>query len=141
MLALATAAFVSGLCSGCYDGEVLVNQARSAALNTRLAEVDLGKFQTTLPRHPDSRSLTELDMHIFGTVPRYRVPEIEKQLKTEEYRLRYETLVALRKSTREELSEPSLAQLRTRIEDVVNGILADAPIKTIGFYAVTMRQR
>lgn len=128
------------LLCGCYDGSALVKQAQSTALNTRLAEVDLGKFQTTLPRDPDTNKSTELDLHIFGTVPRYRLAAVTKQLKSDEYRVRHETLAAVRKSTREELAEPTLAQLRARIEQVVNAILADAPVKEIGFYQLTLRQ-
>ncbi len=127
--------------AGCYRGEALVNEARSRATKTRLAEVDFGTFQTTLPRDAHAHTLTELKLHVFGTVPRYRVAEIKKQLKYEEYRLRAETLGAVRHATREELSEPSLAQLRKRIEKVLNEILAEKPVKSVGFYEVTLRQR
>ncbi len=130
-----------GPVAGCYDRDALVQTARSSAVTTRLAEVDLGTFQTSLPRDRAADSATALKLHIFGTVPRYRVPEIKKQLKVEEYRLRAETLGAVRKATRDELAEPSLAQLRERIERVVNGILTDAPVKTIGFYEVSLRQK
>jgi hypothetical protein len=129
------------ICAGCYDAEVLVEHARSSALKTRLAEIDLGKFHTTLPRDHQTDSLTEMELHIFGTVPRYRVPEIKQQLKVEEYRLRHETLAAVRTATRDELAEPSLAQLRERIEQVVNDVLSDAPVKSIGFYQVTLYER
>jgi hypothetical protein len=128
-------------CSGCYDGEALVHAARSSALKTRLAEVDFGSYRTTLPRDEKTQSFTELKLHIFGTVPRYRVHEIEKRIKAEEYRLRHETLGAVRTTTREELAEPSLTQLRERIEKVVNEILEEAPVKSIGFYEVSLRQR
>jgi flagellar basal body-associated protein FliL len=74
-------------------------------------------------------------------VPRYRVPDVEKRLKVEEYRLRHETLGAVRSATRDELAEPSLTQLRERIEKVVNEILEDAPVKSIGFYEMSLRQR
>jgi hypothetical protein len=127
------------LCAGCYNGNAIVERARSVALNTRLAEVDLGKYRTTLPRDPQSGMFTELDIHIFGTVPRYRVPDIEKQLKTDEYRLRHETLATLRRTTREELAEPNLSQMRSRIEKVVNSLLEEAPVKSIGFYSVRLR--
>ena len=136
----AALALCLAFCAGCYDGEALVKQARSAALNSRLAEVDLGSFYTTLPRDPSSTSLTEVKLHIFGTVPRYRVPDIEKQLQTEAFRFRHETLAAIRRTTREELAEPNFSRLRARIEGVVNAILADAPVKTIGFYDIAMRQ-
>jgi hypothetical protein len=133
---LALAAF-----GGCYDGDALVNVARSTALNTRLAEVDLGKFQTTLPRDHKTGVFTEVRLHIFGSVPRYRVAEINRKLKAEEYRLRHETLGAVRTTTRDELAEPNFAQLRGRIEGVVNEILADAPVQSIGFYEISLRQR
>jgi hypothetical protein len=129
------------LCGGCYDGQALVEAARSTALKTRTAEVDFGKFQTTLPRDPKTKSFTDVQLHIFGTVPRYRVPEIESQLKAELYRVRHETLQAVRTTTRDELAEPSLTQLRERIEEVVNEILVDSPVKSIGFYEVSLRQR
>ena len=129
----------AGVVRGCYDGSEMVKQAQSVALKTRLAEIDLGKFQTTLPRDPVTNHFTALDIHIFGTVPRYRLAAVTKQLKADEYRVRHETLAAVRKSTREELAEPNFAQLRARIEKVVNGVLEDAPVKEIGFYQLTMR--
>ena len=136
---IAILAVTLALCAGCYDGSSMVKDAQSVALKTRLAEVDLGKFQTTLPRDPLTNHFTSLDIHIFGTVPRYRLAAVTKQLKADEYRLRHETLVAVRKSTREELAEPSFAQLRARIEKVVNSVLEDAPVNEVGFYQLTLR--
>jgi hypothetical protein len=124
---------------GCYDGSAMVKQAQSAALNSRLAEVDLGKFQTSLPRDPETSRYTALDLHLFGTVPRYQLSSVTKQVKADEFRLRHEMLTAIRKSTRDELAEPNFAQLRARIEKVVNGVLGDAPVQQIGFYQLTMR--
>jgi hypothetical protein len=133
-------ALALSVCGGCYDGTEMVKEAQSAALNTRLAEVDLGKFQTTLPRDPETNHFTELDFHIFGTVPRYRLATVTRQLKTDEFRVRYETLTAVRESTRDELADPNFTKLRARIEKVVNGVLADQPVQEIGFYQFTMRQ-
>jgi hypothetical protein len=127
--------------AGCYDGDTLVHAARSTAVNTRLAEVDFGTFQATLPRDPKTGLYTELKLHVFGTVPRYRESEVKKQLKAEEYRIRAETLGAVRAANREELAEPNLAQLRARIERIMNEILTEAPVKSIGFYEVSLRQR
>jgi hypothetical protein len=129
------------LSSGCYNGDALINEVRSAALRTRLVEVDLGSYRTTMPRQPNESEATEIELHIFGTVPRYRIPEIEKQLTTDGFRLRHETLTAVRKTTDEELAEPNLTALRARLEQVVNEQLADAPVKSIGFYAVRMGTR
>ena len=85
MLRFVFGALLCGLAaaSGCYDGAALVNDVRSAALRTRLAEVDLGTIKTTMPRDQASSTTTEVELHIFGTVPRYRVPEIEKQLQAD----------------------------------------------------------
>jgi hypothetical protein len=126
---------------GCYNGDALVDAARSKAVKTRLAEVDFGTFQTTLPRDADTELLTELKLHIFGTVPRYRESEVKKQLKAEEYRVRAETLGAVRDASHEELAEPEFTKLRERIERVMNEILAEGPVKSIGFYEVTLHQR
>src|SRR5437660_80067 len=82
------------LCTGCYSGSDMVKRAQTAALNTRLAEVDLGKFQTSLPRDSETSHYTALDLHIFGTVPRYQLSAVTKQLKADEFRLRHETLAA-----------------------------------------------
>jgi hypothetical protein len=136
----AVLAFTLVICTGCYDGSEMVKEAQSVALNTRLAEVDLGTFQTTLPRDPNTNHYTELNLHIFGTVPRYRLAAVTRQLQADEFRVRYETLSAVRESTREELADPNFTQLRARIEKVVNGLLVDQPVQEIGFYQFTMRQ-
>jgi hypothetical protein len=133
--------FVLAAFSGCYDGEALVQAARSTAVTTRHAEVDLGMLQTTLPRDPATGAFTELKLHVFATVPRYRESDVKKQLKAEEYRVRAETLGAVRGASRDELAEPNLTKLRARIEKVMNEILAEAPVKSIGFYEVSLRQR
>jgi flagellar basal body-associated protein FliL len=130
---------VTLLMHGCYDGNALVRQAQSTAINSSMAEVDLGEYRTTLPRDNQSGVFTSIEVHIFGTVPRSRLSEVKKQLRSDEFRVRHETLAAVRQSSRDELSEPTLAKLRARIEDVVNRVLADAPLKEIGFYQLTVR--
>lgn len=125
--------------SGCYDGQALLKQAEAAALSTTSAEVDLGIFQTTLPRDPKTGLFATVEIHLFGTVPRARLSAVNKQLEIDDYRLRHELLIAMRTSTREELSDPALASLRARIKEVVNKVLADAPVKEIGFYQITLR--
>jgi hypothetical protein len=138
--ALALAVLLLSSNSGCYDGDALVKQTRSAAISTHLAEVDLGSFHTSLPRDPKSGTVTALSLHIFGNVPHYRVAAIERQLRIDEYRLRHETIAAVRATSSEELADPSLKSLRERIERIVNGILDEAPVETIGFYEVAIRQ-
>jgi hypothetical protein len=133
--------FALALCAGCYDGKALVREARSSAVPTRLAEIDLGKFLTTLPRDQKDSSFTDLEVHLFATVPRSRLSAAKKHLQAEEYRLRHELLAAIRSAPREELAEPSLKLLRRRVEQVVNPILGDTTANSIGFYAVTLRRR
>ncbi|HEX4412760.1 MAG TPA: hypothetical protein VH107_03970 [Lacipirellulaceae bacterium] len=127
------------LTSGCYDGEALLKQAQSTALSTTLAEVDLGTYQTTLPRDPSTGRYTSVDMHIFGTVSRSRLSIVQRQLEDDEYLMRHETLSAVRKSTSEELSDPTFTKLRARLERVVNKLLTDSPVTEVGFYQLTLR--
>src|SRR3954447_16698734 len=75
------------LTNGCYDGSALLKQAQSTALNTTLAEVDLGSYQTTLPHDPATGQFTSIDIHIFGTVPRARLSAVKRQLGSDEYRM------------------------------------------------------
>jgi len=132
LIGCAACALCLAVSAGCYDSKALVAQVRTDALRSQTHEVDLGTYRTTMPRDPESGSLTELRLHLFGTVPQYRIPAIEKQLKADGYRLRSDTLVAIRKTTPEELAEPNLGQLRGRLMQVANNVLEDAPIKSIG---------
>lgn len=125
--------------TGCYDGNALIKQAEAAALNTTLAEIDLGVFRTTLPRDPKSGRFASVEIHIFGTVPRTKLSAVKRQFAIEEYRLRHEILFSVRQSTRDELTDPALAKLRARVQETVNKILTDAPVKEVGFYQLTLR--
>jgi len=116
-----------------------LKQAEAAALSTTLAEVDLGIFQTTLPRDPKTGLFTTMELHIFGTVSRSKLSAVTAQIEIDNYRMRHEILIAVRKSTREDLADPSLTGLRARISEVVNKVLADALVKEIGFYQITVR--
>ena len=64
-------------CTGCYDSHALVDQVRTDALRNRLHEVDLGTYRTTMPRDPKTNLLMEMELHLFGTVPQYRIHSIE----------------------------------------------------------------
>jgi hypothetical protein len=144
MKSLRSAACLLGMLAavpGCYDGELLVREARSSAVSTRVAEIDLGQFLTTLPRDRKDNSFTELEVHLFATVPRSRAAAVKRQLTLEDYRLRHDLLAALRGASSAELAEPSLALLRDRIERAVNAVLSEPAVKSIGFYAMTLRRR
>ena len=120
------------LCEGCYDSKALVDQVRTDALRGQTHEIKLGYFHTTMPRDLNRSSITVLELELFGTVPQYKIPAIEKQLKADGFKLRHDTLVAIRQTTDEELAEPNLGQLRNRLMQVANNILVDAPIQSIG---------
>jgi hypothetical protein len=140
LVALPSALIIAAV-SGCYDGAALVEEVRSEAVRTRLAEVDLGTYRVTMPRDNATNTFTELELHIFGTAPSYHVPRIESRLTSEGYRLRHEMLVAVRVSTSEELADPELTQLRARIERVVNDVLGESPIQAVGFYQLRLHYR
>jgi hypothetical protein len=129
MVVLAPMAVV---CSGCYDAHALVDQVRTDALRNRLHEVDLGTFRTTMPRDAKTTLLMEVEVHLFSTVPQFKIHAVEKGLEADGYRLRYDTLAAIRETNSEELAEPDLGRLRGRLLQVVNKTLADTPLKSIG---------
>jgi hypothetical protein len=134
--ALFALAFVALVCAGCYDAHALVDQVRSDAMRNRLHEVDLGTYRTTMPRDSKTNLLMEMELHLFGTVPQYKIRAIEQRLEADGYRLRYETLAAIRATNGDELAEPDLTHLRGRLMQVVNNILADAPLKSIGIQEI-----
>jgi hypothetical protein len=127
--------------AGCYDSKALVDQVRSDALRSQTHEIDLGIYRTTMPRDPMTSTLTEIELRLFGTVPQYKIPAIEKQLKADGFKLRYDTLVAIRETTVEELGEPSLGQLRTRLMQVANHVIKDAPIQAIGVEKIRIAEK
>lgn len=127
--------------AGCYNSAALVDEVRSHALRTQTREINLGIYRTTMPRDPDSNSLTEIELRLFGTVPQYKISAIQKQLKADGTRLRYETLTAIRRTTAGELGEPDLGQLRSRLMQVANNVIKDAPIKSIGVEAIRIVEK
>lgn len=125
--------------AGCYDSGELLKQAQSAVLSASLVEVDLGEFVTTLPRDEESGHFTMINLRVYGTVKRPHLSAVEKQQKGDNFKLRHAILAAVRKSTRDELADPNLAVLRARILKAVNQVFADAPVKEVGFYQLTVR--
>lgn len=129
------------LSTGCYDPKALVDQVQSEAQRSQTHEIDLGLYRTTMPRDLNTGTLTEIELRLFATVPQYKIPSIEKQLKADGYKLRYDTLVAIRKTTAEELGEPNLGQVRTRLKQIANDVLEDSPIQSIGVEKIRIVER
>ena len=94
-----------------------------------------------MPRDTNSNSLTEIELRLFGTVPQYKVAAIEKQLKADAPKLRFETLVAIRETTADELGEPDLGRLRARLMQVANSVIQDAPIQSIGIEKIRIADK
>lgn len=128
----AIAAFICLTAAGCYDGDKLVAQVRDKAIRTRLEEVPLGSFRTTLPRDTVEITRMEVDIELFGTALRYKIPDIEEAIERDNHRLRRAVITSLRETTAEEIKDPSLTSLRARLTEVVNQQLADTPVKTLG---------
>lgn len=129
------------VCPGCYDTKALVDQVRADARRSQTHEIKIGKFHTTLPRDLNRATITVLELELFGTVPQYRIPAIEKQLKADGFKLRHDTLVAIRQTTDEELTEPNLGKLRNRLMQVANTVLEGGPIQSIGVENIRIVER
>jgi hypothetical protein len=126
---------------GCYDSNALLNEVRSEALRSQTHEINLGLYRTTMPGDANSNSLTEIELRLFGTVPQYKISAIEEQLAADAPKLRYETLIAIRQTTIEELGEPNLGKLRTRLMQVANRVIKDAPIQSIGIEKIRIADK
>jgi hypothetical protein len=137
----AACALSLAISTGCYDSKALVDQVRSDALRSQTHEIDLGRYRTSMPRDPNTNTLTEIELRLFGTAPQYKIHAIEKQLKADGYKLRSDTLVAIRQTTAEELGEPNLGQLRTRLMQVDNNVLEGAPIQSIGVEKIRIAEK
>lgn len=131
------AALLAGLgcwcAGGCYDSKRLVEQVRNQAIRSRLDEVSLGQYRTTLPRFAIDDSPMEVVVDLFGTAVRHKIPEIEKALAADDYRFRQSILIAIRQTTAAEIADPDLKAVRQRLFDVVNSELPDTPVEAIGF--------
>ena len=120
--------------SGCYDSELLLQRARDKAIRERLEEIDLGTFRVTLPRNPITSDMTEIDVHLFGQMPHYKISNAERELEEKAYLLHDRTLAKLREFDQRDLVDPDLKKLRSELLATVNSVLDDPSIKAVGFY-------
>lgn len=125
-----------GSLSGCYSREALVQRFRNDAMKHRVEEIDLGRFSVTMPRDPTLAETVEIDMHIFGTLARYKRDETEDQLEQDQHLFRHRTLLALRESSSEEFTDPDLVKFREKILAAANSVLEEPTIQSIGFHEV-----
>lgn len=120
--------------TGCYDTELLIQRARDKAVRSRLEEIDLGTFRVTLPRDPVTSNMTEIDVHMFGKMPHYKISGAEKELEEKAYLLHDRTLAKLRQFNQRDLIDPDLEKLRAELLVTVNSVLDDPSVKEVGFY-------
>jgi hypothetical protein len=121
---------------GCIDGEKLATRVRNHAIRTRIDEVKLGQYRVTLPRNPLTGEMAEVDVRVYGETLRYKINEIEDELKARAPEIEDHTLRVLRETSREELADPNLVALRGRLLASMNEVLTDKPLKSVGFYQV-----
>ncbi|MEM6799148.1 MAG: hypothetical protein AAF589_06510 [Planctomycetota bacterium] len=119
--------------TGCYNGDALVDRVRNDALRYRLEEVDLGEYRVTMPRNLDTGETVEVAMHLFGSLARYKQPEVEQMMEKDESLLRYRTVVAVRESTHDDFTDPDFLALRGRLLEAVNGLLPEPAVQSVGF--------
>ncbi len=122
--------------TGCYDRHSLIEEARNQAIRTRLDEVAIGYFRTTLPRSAVDETPIEVELDLFGTAVRHKIPRIEARIEQESYRLRQSILVAIRQTNAAEIADPNLTTFRERLLSVVQTELDGVPIESIGFRTV-----
>lgn len=121
---------------GCVDSEKLVARVRNNAIRTRIDEVELGAYRVTLPRNFQTGEMAEVDVRLYGETPRYKINEIEDELKSKAPLIEDSTLKVLRQTTRQELADPDLTSLRARLLASMNETLSGAPLVSLGFYDV-----
>ncbi len=128
------ACVAAGLCcAGCYNGEKLVEQVRHRALRSRIDEVALGSYRVTRPRDERTGEMTEIHMELYGESQRYKINEIEDELELKAAIIEDQTIRALRQAPHDDLTEPNLDRLRSRLLTMLNGQIEGAPLLSVGF--------
>lgn len=131
-----TATLIGLLTTGCYSSEGLVSKTRNKAIRSRIDEVELGSFRVTLPRDITTGEMTEINLRLFGVSERYKINEIQADLEARGPKIEDTAIRTLRMTQREDLVDPDLKKLRTRLLAAMNEELNGAPLRSIGFYEV-----
>lgn len=96
-------------------------------------EVDLGKFECTIP-NDKTNSTIQIDFHAFAKIPRYKSQELQTLLESHQNRFRHDVLLRVRKFDRPTLNDPDLAQLREALLESTGELLKENKIEMVGFY-------
>lgn len=122
--------------AGCYDGERLIEQVRAQAVRTRLEEAAIGEFNVTLPRDDVAGETTEVRLRVFAESERFKIEDILREVEAKRALIEDQAIRTLREASRDELAEPGLDSLRERLLMVLNSVLTDSPLESVGFYEV-----
>jgi len=126
-------------CSG--DAEATAPSEEDVLVdNTTAVEVDLGEFSVTIPESGSNSSFV-LDFSLYGMADGEFEGTIEEHLEDTEKRVRNKIVIAVRKLTREQLLDPTLAGVKTPIRDAVNEVLGDMPLTSVGFRSINLSQQ
>lgn len=119
---------------GCVDAEGMINRRREIARGMRLEQVDLGKFHITLPpKTPDGKGGV-LNFHAFVQVTHRDREQVQVIVGENIPRLRHHMLMAVRRFSADDLTEPELIALRKELVDAVNEPFEEPVVKEAGFY-------
>ena len=103
-------------------------------------EVRLGEFKVPI-RKTDTNTTIAVFCEVFVTVRGADLEDFELRLAERQARLRQELLVAIRRTTREELAEPSLAQLKKRLRAAVVSVIDAPTFQRLGFVSFNHAER
>ncbi|MEM6331148.1 MAG: flagellar basal body-associated FliL family protein [Planctomycetota bacterium] len=138
---LAIIAVLLAAASGCYNGDALVDRVRNDALRHRLEEIDLGRYSITMPQDMETSETVEVEMHLFGSIARYKQKAVDELLDADQPMLRHRAVMAVRTSGPEDFTDPDLTDLRGRLLEAVNGMLEEPAVQSVGFREIRFVRR
>jgi hypothetical protein len=127
------------LTSGCFNADRLIAARRDAANGYKLAEVDLGEFHVTLPKLPGAEGGGVVEFHLFGQVANRDKSTVIEQIELRQPELRYRVLLSVRNLDQQRIDEPRLSKLRESMAKVVNEMLGEELIQSVGFFRFAYR--
>ncbi|MEQ8838592.1 MAG: flagellar basal body-associated FliL family protein [Lacipirellulaceae bacterium] len=125
-----------GMCLqvGCIDSEGMISRRREITRGMRLEQVDLGRFHITLPpKTPDGKGGV-VNFHAFVQDTNRDRDHVPTLVDESIPRLRHHMLMAVRRFSADDLTEPELVALRKELVEAVNEPFKEPLVKEAGFY-------
>ena len=101
-------------------------------VNPAHAEIDLGEFQAPIHQQ-DTNTVITVFCGVFGTVRNGDLGRLQKELQAKHARVRQQLLAAIRASSRDELYEPNLTDLKQRLLKAVRARIDEPNVYRVGF--------